>query len=437
METKIMPGSYITDPSILSRLQAVSAAASTGVAAITKGLPPGVAAAVTSAQVLATTVASGSIGSLGRGDVTGLLAQAKSAVGQATNVISVDKGIGQFGLQPTQLEAAGFLKPGTVATLKAQAPTTPTAADIAESQRITSEGGSITPEQVAQNRSINQALSAPTAWTGKAGINGIGNLLGSDKLQSAAQQGLMNSSLQGMLASGIATGKESAAVLSGLVQSATRLGVGQLQGFIKGIAPPAIAGQIAATIKGAQFSTDFVTQRLGNFTNFAAKAQSAVATVDRSSVDEGVKKLVGDAKIPAPQFKPAERQPEDPAVLGIKDEAQALVEEILTFLDSVKKLADVAIAEAIRLNSQRPVTEAQIAQFEVLRERYRTRFNDNFKSTYLPKLESLKTSKFDPVREYADNAYATLVRIVQLLRAISDSQKALIAQWRADAAAST
>lgn len=437
METEIMPGPYITDPSILSRLQAVSSAASTGLAALTKGVAPGVAAAVNSAQVLSTKVASGKIGSLSKGDVTGLLAQTKSAVGQATNAISVDKGIGQYGLQPTQLEAAGYLKPGTVATLKAQAPTTPTAADIAESQRIVSEGGVTTPEQVAQNRSINQALSAPTAWTGKAGITGLGGLLGSEKLQSAAQQGLMNSSLQGLQASGIATGKESAAVLGGLVQSATKLGVGQLQSFVKGIAPPAIAGQIAATIKGAQFSTDFVNQKLGDFTSFAAKPQAAVDTVDRTSIDEGVKKLVGDAKIPPPQYKPAERQPEDPAVLSIRDEAQALVEEVLTFLNSVKVLADEAIAESIRLNSQQPLTEAQIAQFEVLRNRYRTLYNDNFKSTYKPKIESLKTSRFDPVREYADYAYATLIRLVSLLVGISESQKALIAEWRANAIAST
>ena len=429
--------SYITDPSILSRLNAVTGSVQTAVAPLTKGLPSGVAAAVNSAQVLATQAANFKIGSLDTAAVTGLLAQTKSAVGQATNAISADKGIGQFGLQPTQLEASGFLKPGTVAALKAQTPPTPTAADIAESARIISEGGSVTPEQVAQNRAIAAALGSPTSWTGQGGMGDLGSFLNSSAAQFGAQAKLMEQSLQGLTASGLATGKESAAALGGLVQSATRLGVGAVNSFVKGLAPPDIAGAVGAAIKGAQFSLDFVKDKLGGFNDITARAQAAIDTVDRTQVDEGVKKLIGDSKIPPPEFRPAERQPEDPAVLSLRDEAQALVEEVLAFLDSVKALVDVAIAEEIRLDAQQPLTEEQIAEFEVIRDRYRSLYNNNFKATYKPKIESLKTSRFDPVREYADYAYAILVRLVKLLLDISESQRLRIAQWRANAITST
>lgn len=428
---------YITDPSLLNRLNAVISSASTAVAPLTKGLPTGVAAAVNSAQVLSTTPAAANIGSLSPASVTGLLAQVKSSIGQASNVISVDKGIGQFGLQPTQLEAAGFLKPGTLSVLQNQPIPTPTAADIAESARIISEGGDASPEQVARNRAINTALGSPMSWTGKGGVSDLGSLLNNSGLQNIAQQGLMNQSLQGLISSGLATGKESAAALSGLVQSATKFGVGAVDSFVKGLASPDIAGAVGATIKGAKFATDFVQQKLGDFNDITARAQAAVDTVDRTQLDAGVKKLIGDAKIPAPEFRPAERQPEDPALLAIKDEAVALVEEVLTFLNSVKALADEAIEESVRLDAQQPLTEQQIASFEALRDRYRTLYNNNFKSTYKPKIESLKTSRFDPVREYADYAYATLIRLVQLLLGISESQRKLIQVWRDNAVINT
>lgn len=414
--------------------QTVTAAVNTVVAPLSAGVPPGVAAAINSAQVLATKAADVKIGNLGRADVTGLLAQAKSAVGQATDAISVDKGIGEFGLKPVQLEAAGFIKPGTLATLQSLPVPAPTPADISEADRINREGGDITPEQVASNRKINSALSSPLSWTGKSGVTDLSGLLGNEKLQSAAQQGLMASSLEGLKNSGLATGLESAKNLSGLVQSATTLGVGALDSVVKNLAPPGIAAAVGAAIKGAQFSTAFLEQKLGDLGGFARQARAAVETVDRAAVDQGVGTVLGDAKIPVPEFRPAERQPEDPVVLGISDEAKAVVLEASEFLDSVKTLADEAIQQSIVLDSQQPLTEAQIVEFEAQRDRWRARFNNSWKSVYIPRLAELETGRFDPVRDYVNSALASINRLTKLLRDISVSQRLLIEQWRANAA---
>lgn len=421
---------------VTGAVSAATNAVSTATAATSAGVPPGVAAAVDSASVLATKVADVKVGSLGKSEVTGLLAQAKSAVGQASNLISVDKGIGQFGLQPTQLEAAGFLKPGTLNNLKSKLPDVPSAQDIAEAARIVNEGGSITPEIVAQNRTINAALASPTAWTGKSGVGGLDNLLNNENLQSSAQQGLMSKSLEGLKTSGLATGQESAAVLSGLVQSATKLGVGSLDSFVKGAALPDVAAQIGATIKGAQFSTAFVDSKLGEFTNLSARAIPAVNTVDRSVVDQGVKDLVGDAKIPAPSFEPAEREPEDPELLSVSDESKAIVLEIVEFLDSVKVLADAAIEESIRLDALQPLTEEQIAAFSAQRDQWRAVFNDSWRSVYIPKIRELEGSRFDPVRGYVDASIASISRLAKFLQTISLAQKELIEQWRTNAGSS-
>ena len=53
-----------------------------------------------------------SIGPLSVPDVTGVMAQAKKLVDQAGTIVTDAKGLGEFGLSPAQLEAAGILKPG-------------------------------------------------------------------------------------------------------------------------------------------------------------------------------------------------------------------------------------------------------------------------------------------------------------------------------------
>lgn len=412
--------------------------ASGGAPAVSAGLPAGTAAAINAADVLKTPIADVKIGSLDKASVTGLLAQAKSSVGQASNVISVDKGIGQFGLKPEQLESAGFLKPGTLSSLQAAPAPLPTPEDIAEAERIVAEGGNITPEQVAQNRKINSMLSSPTLWTGKSGVTGLTNLLGNEKLQNAAQQGLLANSLEGLKSSGLATGLESPAQLSGLVQSATKLGVKSVDDFVKGVAPPDIASSMGATIKGAEFANNFVQEKAGDFAGFAKAAKVAENTVNRDVVDQQVTAALGDAKIPPPEFKPVEREPDEPtAESQLVEEVNEVRDEALAFLDSVKVLADAAIEESKVLDAQQPLTQAQIDGFRALRDEYRNLFNSNWKQTYVPKLAALEDAKYDPIRSYVNSILTSFNRLVSLLVAISQAQRDLIAQWEGNSASAT
>jgi hypothetical protein len=55
------------------------------------------------------------IANMSQPDVTAVMAQAKNLVGQGTDVLSNVKGVGSFGLDVSQLETAGLLKPGTSA----------------------------------------------------------------------------------------------------------------------------------------------------------------------------------------------------------------------------------------------------------------------------------------------------------------------------------
>ena len=88
------------------------------------------------------------IGPMSAPEVNGVLAQAKNLVGQASNVLSNDKGLGSFGFDLKQLEVAGYVKPGVAALAK--------------------QGASL----------FATVAKSPAAWTGKDGIKSATDLLG-------------------------------------------------------------------------------------------------------------------------------------------------------------------------------------------------------------------------------------------------------------------
>jgi len=257
---------------------------------------------INAADVLSTPVATAPVGNLNQAQVTGLLAQAKTATGQAANAISPSKGIGQFGFKPEQLESSGFLKPGTVKSLSTKGAGTPTAADI-----TAATAAGMSPQEYLKNKNIQAALASPTLWTGKGGVTGLGSLLSNEKLQVSTQQTLMSTTLKGMQSAGITTGIGNVNQLGALVQSATKFGVGAVASWTKGVSTPALKTSIDSLAKSAQFSTSFITNVGDQLGLGSSKAEAASNTFDRSAIDAAVVSSLNDSKIPAPEFKPADR----------------------------------------------------------------------------------------------------------------------------------
>ena len=88
------------------------------------------------------------IGSLTSNQTLALMAQVANTVDQATDVITDETGVGQYGLSCQQLEMAGYVKPGTW-------------------------------QQFLQNTSntLTEVLSAPGIWTGLNGIYSLDDFL--------------------------------------------------------------------------------------------------------------------------------------------------------------------------------------------------------------------------------------------------------------------
>ena len=375
-------------------------------------------------------MATQAIGNLDRGQVTGLLAQAQTAVNQASNIASVDKGIGQYGLNAAQLESQGLLKPGTVSQLAAQTPGTPTAADIAEAQRINAQGGNITPAEVARNRQINETLSSPFAWTGKAGATDLNSVLNNPTLQTTVQQGLMTQGLQGLQATGLATGAESAKNLSGLVQSAAKFGVDAVDSFVKGLAPPDVKGLIDSTIRGAEFATSFVTNKLGGLTGLTRSAAAVTNTVDRSVVDNAVSGALSNPKIPAPQFRPQPREEDRPSDSEpIRQAFYDQVANVEAFFEISNRTFRELLDRAQKLQQQGNVTEAEIEAFDAEFQPARAFYNENREMIYAPIKEALRTAPPE-LRPEFESFVQSLTNRINILVGISATIKEILAELR-------
>lgn len=235
---------------------------------------------VRSAQILRQLPATIPVGSLNTQQVRGLLSQASQVVNQPFNAISLSKGIGQFGLSPSQLEQQGFLKPGTVSQFLGNN----AAADF------------------------TKILQSPAVWTGKSGISNLTSFLGNQNIQNITQQNIMNVGLSGMKSLGLVTGKETAQQLSGLVQGAAKFGPAAMGEWVKGIAPANITGSIANLAKGAQFAVSLVGKLFGG--GGSRSVTPASNTANRTAVDNAIVAFLGNSKIPPPRYGPLVRRPD-------------------------------------------------------------------------------------------------------------------------------
>jgi hypothetical protein len=102
------------------------------------------------------------------------------------------KGLGEFGLTPAQLEAAGILKPGMA--------------------KFVADGAS----------SITDLLQSPAAFTGKDAITGVQDILNNLVKQGLIQQDLMKKGLDALKAFGIPADLLSAAGAAGSLLNAAK-----------------------------------------------------------------------------------------------------------------------------------------------------------------------------------------------------------------------
>jgi hypothetical protein len=236
------------------------------------------------------------IGALSSTQVQGLLGQAAASTGQSVNAYSLDKGIGQYGINPAQLEQTGYLKPGTLAQYTKNAQVTQ--ADIDEAQRVNASGGSTTPELIASNRKIKEVLNVGGVWTGKGGVSNLTSLVGDSTKQLSVQSNIMETGYNSLQKAGVITSGTAKDAIGGLVQAAGKVGAALTAAWSKGTAPAGAVDSINNLAKQGLTAVNFTDFKLPAGASGEQVATGVTNTVNRRVLNQSVVAFIGDAKVP-------------------------------------------------------------------------------------------------------------------------------------------
>lgn len=215
----------------------------------------------------------GGISNLSVSEVTASLASASRSIGQVANQVSNSIGVGKFGFDGSQLEAAGVLKPGTV------------------SQFLSSGTNTLT-----------SVLKSPTVFTGKAGITSLKDLLGSLPKQETIQQELMSNGLTGVQALGIPTDKLSVGALAGTALNAAK-SIPNTMDWAQGKALASdVKTALNETARNASFAVDFAETKVDDAMKQLAPGEPVFDTVNRVTLNAAAIRVIGNPKIPPVEY---------------------------------------------------------------------------------------------------------------------------------------
>ena len=140
-------------------------------------------------------LAPNAIGPLNGSQVQGILAQIANLVDQPSDQMSDNKGVGQYGLSCTQLEQAGYVKPGTW-------------------QRF-----------IFDPEPLTSVLSSPGIWSGFKGVNSAVDFLSNPNLQTNAQTTLLQNGYNGLVSAGVINPATTQAITDSVGQVFTQSGL--------------------------------------------------------------------------------------------------------------------------------------------------------------------------------------------------------------------
>ena len=329
-------GSVIKDAGAAAGSIASKASAAVSSALASAGGAP--VAGINTADFVKQATALAPIGSMNVTQVTGVLAQAKNLAAQAYDKMTDLKGVGSFGFDLKQLEASGIIKPGT--------------------SRLVEAGAS----------SLTSILKSPSVFTGKDGITSAKSLLSSVPTQDKIQQGLMATGVAGMKSLGIPTDSLDPSKLAGLSLGAAK-SLPNVDSLVKGLPLPAnVKAGLDTAIKDGAFAVKLTDLKIPPAVKLEEIPVVASATVNRETVTAATSRVLGNEKIPPPEYGP---KPETGTtvndIIESFNKVNALISSVFT------KLQDIE-TQLIALEAQPTVTEAEWdlvnGQYQIVRAEF-------------------------------------------------------------------
>ena len=309
------------------------------------------------------------IGPLTVPDVTAVLAQARKLVDQTGSIVTDAKGLGEFGLTPAQLEAAGILKPGMA--------------------KFVADGAA----------SITSLLQSPAAFTGKDAVTGVQDLLNNLVKQGLIQQDLMKKGLDALKAFGIPADLLSAAGAAGSLLNAAKdpLAAVALLKNLPGIGAD-LASELTRNIKAGGWAAAIAKKIPPEFKAETVPVPTA-NTVNRDTVNAAITRVLGNPKIPAPNYGPAEPVPgqDEETNAELKRLSTLISEGVATTIEAITRLT----ANVASLESRQTITAQEWEAVSNERSQVRAKYN----STIIPLIRQFNTL-FDSAPKDVNEAFA-------------------------------
>jgi len=263
--------SALPNTDLLGAAQSVASKALTGITDTVNNLVPTNPINIANLAKQATSLVP--IQNLSQVDVRAAMSAVTTTVNQAAGVLSNTKGLGQFGLDASQLERSGLLKPGTVSSYLAPG-----------------------------TANLTSVLNSPAVWTGVNGISSVDQLLASPATQNLVQQQLMSQGLNAVKSLGIPTGSLSPAALGGVALSAAK-SITDTLSLAKGLPLPSdIKSSLSSLVRDGSFAVDFANKAANDAVLQQDPAAPAIDTANRETVDAAATRVTGNPKIPTVNY---------------------------------------------------------------------------------------------------------------------------------------
>jgi len=143
-------------------------------------------------------------------------------------------------------------------------------------------------------------LKSGATWTGKYGVNGLGDYLNSKTLQNIIQVGSMAAAFLGLTNSGVIKGNEPTKVIATLVQPATEYGVSPVVQWVDGFADTQDIADLTISARQGQYAIDFV-EFYGEEINLIDTPPDGT-TAQRDVIDQAIADIIDNPKVPIPQY---------------------------------------------------------------------------------------------------------------------------------------
>ena len=311
-----IPGGGLS--SLIDQGKSVANQTLNGITSAIKGIS--VTDGINAADFAKQTTALVGIGGLAVPDVTASLAQVGKLVGQASDTITNVGGLGTFGLDASQLEISGLLKPGTASSFLASGV-----------------------------NSLTSVLKSPTVWTGKDGISSMGDLLSNLPKQGEIQQSLMASGLDGIKQLGVPTNLMNPAVLAGTITNAAK-SVTDTVDWAKGKLPTDLQSAFSITARDVGYAVDFADVKLPEEWKEQEIPVPSIDTVNRDTLNAAASRVTGNKKIPPVSYNTA---PPATTAQVITDSLDIQLTAMDTLIDQFSIVASKSDAQRTKTNSYR------------------------------------------------------------------------------------